>query len=285
MMKNRDNFVAFILTHGRADNVVTYNALRKHGYTGAIVLVVDDEDEQYNEYVKRYGREVVQFHKAGVACDTYDNRKERRVILFARNAAFEIARKLGYRYFVELDDDYEAFSTRFDKNGEFKEKKETRLDEVFDAMVDFMRECPNVATIALAQGGDYVGGGDTNRCKAVQMWRKAMNSFVCDTERRFDFRGRINEDVNTYTVLGAQGVLFFTHNLVCLHQKETQRNKGGMTGAYIDGGTYVKSFYSVIGMPSAVKIDLMGNKNMRLHHKVEWRNCVPMILREDIKKR
>jgi hypothetical protein len=117
------------------------------------------------------------------------------------------------------------------------------------------------------------------------MWRKAMNSFICDTERCFDFRGRINEDVNTYTLLGSQGALFFTHNLVCLHQAETQKNKGGMTGAYVDGGTYVKSFYSVIGMPSAVKVSVMGNKNMRLHHLVDWRHCVPMIMREEFKKK
>ena len=45
MMRNKD-FVAFILTHGRADNVITYNTLRNHGYTGRIVLIIDDEDTQ-----------------------------------------------------------------------------------------------------------------------------------------------------------------------------------------------------------------------------------------------
>lgn len=279
-----DNFIALILTHGRAENVVTYKALRNHGYTGPIALMIDDEDNQHTKYVQIYGGEVVQFHKAGVVCDTYDNRTERRVILFARNAAFDIAKELGYRYFIELDDDYTSFTTRFDKDGNFKEKKQTDLDEVFCAMVDFLKECENVSTIAMAQGGDYVGGGDTSRSSKIQLWRKAMNSFVCDTERRFGFRGRINEDVNTYTLLGSIGKLFFTHNLICLHQAETQKNKGGMTDAYIDGGTYIKSFYSVIGMPSAVKIGVMGNKNMRLHHLVNWRNCVPMILNEKNKK-
>ena len=280
-----DNFIALILTHGRAENVVTYKALRSHGYTGQIALVVDDEDEQYEKYVQIYGDEVVQFHKAGVECDTYDNRPERRVILFARNVSFDVAKKLGYRYFIELDDDYTSFNTRFDREGNFKGKKQTDLDAVFCAMVDFLKECKNVSTIAMAQGGDYVGGGNANRSSKIQMWRKAMNSFICDTERRFDFRGRINEDVNTYTLLGSQGALFFTHNLVCLHQVETQKNKGGMTGAYVDGGTYVKSFYSVIGMPSAVKVSVMGNKNMRLHHLVDWRHCVPMIMREEFKKK
>ena len=81
-------------------------------------------------------------------------------------------------------------------------------------MVDFLNECKNVSTIAMAQGGDYVGGGDSSRSNKIQMLRKAMNSFICDTERRFDFRGRINEDVNTYTLLGSQGFLFFTYKIL-----------------------------------------------------------------------
>ena len=153
------DFVALILTHGRADGVVTYNTLRKRGYTGPIRLVIDDEDDQAEEYYKKYPNEVVQFHKAGVECDTFDNRKERRVILFARNAAFDIAEQLGYRYFIELDDDYREFSFRFNKELEFHKEQAYCLDDIFTCMVDFLKDCPDVATIAMAQGGDFVGGG------------------------------------------------------------------------------------------------------------------------------
>ena len=54
---------------------------------------------------------------------------------------------------------------------------------------------------------------------------------------------------------------------------------------YLDSGTYLKSFYSVMGMPSAVRIQEMGDKNKRIHHAVEWESCVPMILNECYKKR
>ena len=50
----RRDFVAFILTHGRADNVITYKAVRKAGYTGRIVLVLDNEDEQLDRYFSLY---------------------------------------------------------------------------------------------------------------------------------------------------------------------------------------------------------------------------------------
>ena len=58
-----------------------------------------------------------------------------------------------------------------------------------------------------------------------------------------------------------------------------------MSTVYLDSGTYLKSFYSVMGMPSAVRIQEMGDKNKRIHHAVEWESCVPMILNEQHKKR
>lgn len=48
----RNDFAVFILTHGRADNVVTVPAIKKAGYTGKIYFIIDDEDEQAEEYKK-----------------------------------------------------------------------------------------------------------------------------------------------------------------------------------------------------------------------------------------
>ena len=112
-----------------------------------------------------------------------------------------------------------------------------------------------------------------------------MNTFFCDVEKPFQFLGRINEDVNTYTRLGSTGWLGLTVTDGQINQKQTQKNKGGMSTVYLDSGTYLKSFYSVMGMPSAVRIQEMGDKNKRIHHAVEWESCVPMILNEQYKKR
>ncbi len=38
-----------ILTHGRADNVVTVKTLRQSGYSGEIYIVIDNTDEQEEE--------------------------------------------------------------------------------------------------------------------------------------------------------------------------------------------------------------------------------------------
>ena len=112
-----------------------------------------------------------------------------------------------------------------------------------------------------------------------------MNSFICSVDRPFKFFGRLNEDVNTYVTLGNRGKLFLTMPQVMLHQKATQQNPGGMSDIYLDKGTYIKSFYSVMYCPSAVRVDTMGDKyERRIHHQVRWRNAVPMIIREKWRK-
>ena len=86
----RDDFAAFILTHGRADRVDTYKTLRNCGYTGKVYIVIDDEDKTADEYRKRYGDMVLQFGKAEIAktFDEGDNFNDRRAIIYARNACF-----------------------------------------------------------------------------------------------------------------------------------------------------------------------------------------------------
>lgn len=283
----KKEFCALILTHGRPNKVFTYQTLLKSGYTGEIYLVVDNEDKHLAEYQEKYGKErVIIFDKKKVSkeIDNGDNFNDRRAIIYARNASFKIAEKLGFKYFIQLDDDYTAFNFKFDENNTFKETLIQNLDRTFKSLLDYYKSI-NVLSIAMAQNGDFIGGAKGGIAKGVKVKRKAMNSFICSTERPFKFIGRINEDVNTYTNLGNRGGIFFTIPLVSLIQKQTQSNKGGMTDLYLDSGTYVKSFYTVMYSPFCTTITEMGHKNKRLHHRVQWRNAVPMIIREKYKKK
>lgn len=281
----RGNFVAFILTHGRADNVTTYKTARKAGYTGRIVLVLDDEDEQLEQYFAIYGKENCYVFNKQKYVESTDNimKGSRGVIVYARNACFDIAEELGYKYFIELDDDYYEFSWKFDERGRFKQRHILNLNFVWRRMLEYFLSCPFV-TLAMAQCGDFVGGKENQLARTIGTKRKAMNSFICSTDRRFQFIGRINEDVNTYTMLSTQGKIFLTLAQVVLNQEMTQTNKGGMSEAYWDEGTFQKSFSSVVVCPSAVKMGMMGNINRRLHHSVQWKCVTPMIISEKWKK-
>jgi hypothetical protein len=205
------------------------------------------------------------------------------VILYARNAAFNIARKLGIRYFIQLDDDYHRFRFRF--NGTFNYILDgpniKNLDRLFFYLLEFY-VTSGATTLAISQGGDFIGGSENKRfASTIRLHRKAMNFFICSTDRPFQFLGLVNEDVTSYVRLGSIGLLFFTINQVCLEQKQTQSSSGGMTEQYLASGTYIKSFYSVMYQPSSVKVAIRCN---RLHHVILWKNTVPKILSESLRK-
>lgn len=281
----RNDFAVFILSHGRADRVVTVKTLRKRGYTGKIYIIIDDQDSDEPEYYKRYGDSVIKFNKAEAAdrSDVMDMDTDMRIVLYARNECHRIAKELGLTYFLELDDDYNEFRFRVNKNGMFSSVRIKNLDKLFDAMIDFL-EVSGAVTVALAQSGDFVGGMGSNVWKK-QLTRKAMNSFFCKVDRPFQFLGRINEDVNAYTLLGSKGKLFFTVAKATLNQETTQQNKKGLTDVYLKYGTYVKSFYTVMCMPSAAKVRMLNTTNPRIHHKIEWDHCTPQIISERYRKR
>lgn len=282
-MENR--YAIFILTYGRADKVYTYETLKKYNYTGDIYLVCSDDDKQLKTYKELYKDKVQVFSKKDYKgkFDIGDNFNDDRVVVYARNAVFDIAKKLKYKYFLVLDDDYTAFRYTRDSNQEYLTKRKyVNIQKVIDLLLNYYKKT-NAKTLCIAQGGDFVAGEHSSICKK-KLSRKAMNFFICSTERRFEFIGRINEDVNTYVRFGETGMLFQTIFDIRLEQLQTQINSGGLTEFYLDGGTYVKSFYTVMFSPSCTKINLMGVKNKRLHHSIRWNNAVPMIIDEKYKK-
>lgn len=278
-----DSFAVFILSHGRPDRVRTLQSLLRGGYSGRWYIVIDNEDAAAGEYRKKYGQHIVMFDKLAVSrtFDTADNFQDRRTVVYARNACFDIAEQMGLEYFVQLDDDYNTFMYRFIQGGKLKGVQIKQLDRVFDAMLDFL-DNSGALTVAMAQGGDLIGGIHSNNFNKGLL-RKAMNTFFCRTDRKFKFLGRINEDVNTYVKVGGLGELFFTVSAICMTQEQTQSNSGGMTDVYLASGTYLKSFYTVMFCPSCVTVKMMGDKHYRLHHHIRWVNAVPMILSEDHK--
>ncbi len=216
--------------------------------------------------------------------DEGDNFGDRRAIVYARNACFDIAKKLGYTYFIQLDDDYTSLRYKINRQMESVSGDWILdLDRIIEMLLEYFIATP-CSSIAIAQGGDFIGGEENSLAKTKELRRKCMNSFIGSTERRFQFIGRVNEDVNTYTRIASTGPLFLTIPILAIQQKQTQSNSGGMTEMYLDSGTYVKSFYTVMYSPSCTKIRMMGSTSKRLHHSIDWPSAVPVILDEGVKK-
>ena len=53
----QDNFAVFILSHGRAGTIKTLKMLKKGNYTGKTYIIIDNQDEQGEEYKKLYGEQ------------------------------------------------------------------------------------------------------------------------------------------------------------------------------------------------------------------------------------
>lgn len=287
-MSTQSDFAIFILTHGRPTNIKTMATLKECGYTGKLYLVVDDEDKTLDKYIANFGKDrVVVFNKKEMAdqVDEGNNFDERRTITHARNACFKIAKDLGIKYFMELDDDYISFEYRYvSRCGEkLKVHYVSNLDAVLGLYLEFYK-ATGFSSMAFAQGGDFIGGVENKYATKKPLIRKCMNSFICSTERPFQFIGAMNEDVNTYVTLGSRGVLFGTIPMISLVQTATQSQKHGITDMYLRFGTYCKAFTTVMMHPSSVRISMMNTSNPRIHHLIKWQNTTPMIVSEQYRK-
>lgn len=284
-MKNY-KFITFILCYNRPNMVKTLHTLERCNYAGDYRLILGSDDPQLSAYLKIYGKDnICIFNKDDYKwVDKQDTFGRMNCVVYARNAVFDIAKDLGYKYFVVLDDDYTEIRYRFEHNGSLSSRYCKDADELFNVMFDLLESSEKITCTALAQTGDYIGGLGSALLKGSTI-RKIMNSWFCSTDKRFIFTGTINEDTTAYTTLGSRGKVFLTVQKASINQADTQQLKGGLTDVYLDLGTYIKSYYSVMSCPSAVKISIMGDTHYRMHHLVKWNNCVPKIISGKYKKK
>ena len=290
----RNDFAVFILTHRRPDKQTTLKTLRRGCYSGNVFLVVDDEDPMLDEYRAKYGDAVRVFSKEKYdkRFDIADNFKRRDAVVWARNASYDIAAEVGARYFLMHDDDYGSVFSRFGVDGtprnvDLAKTADGRLDKAISSMLKWYIKAKQISTLCMAQGGDWIGGHPGVR--SLHCRRKSMNTFFCDTERRIEFTGRLNEDTTAYCYWGHIGLLFLTAMQIHVVQEQTQKSAGGLTDAYLDLGTYAKSFYSVMHCPSFVQIGAIkghgGNNAGRIHHEIDYERGLPKIMRASVKRR
>lgn len=285
-----DEILLIVISYNRPDRLPTINRLATMNYTGPVALLIADDDPQRDLYHELHGDKVVEFNKAATAAipefDNGDNFGSYNTAVYPRNACHPIASELGYRWYLILDDDYSWMEWRYDPHDRtYNYRRLFKLEGVIEALRDF-QEATGIY-IAISQGGEWLGGSNSGFGQAITVKRKMMNWFMYDTTQEPYYQpGNINEDVNKYTEDQRRGdVTCMTTNMVSLSQWNSQKNEGGMQDAYLDYGTYVKSFYTVMRCPSAVIVKPLGsNTKPRLHHSVDWDAVAPKIVGEHHKK-
>ena len=278
MMENKD-FAVFILSHGRADTISTYKALRDGGYTGRTYVVIDNEDDQEDLYRQKFGDDIIQFDKRDYLekTDLGDLDTDRRIGVFARNFIQDEAKRLGYKFHLQLDDDVHGFTYRFAQGKVLRALHCSHLDEVFSGMVEYMKETP-ITSLSFALSAYNMGGVDGSIKEG--MTRKTMTTFLMRADDVQYFHMRMNDDITTAVINGMRGKLYYSYLPIEVEVDKTQVKAGGMTDIYQKNGTYRKSFYSVMCCPSCVKVSAMGITDYRIHHTISWNNAVPKLLSE-----
>ena len=277
-MKSND-FAVFILSHGRADTITTYKALRDGGYTGRTYVVIDNEDDQEELYRHKFGDDIIQFDKRDYLekTDLGDLDTDRRIGVFARNFIQDEAKRLGYKFHLQLDDDVHGFTYRFAQGKVLRALHCSHLDEVFSGMVEYMKETP-ITSLSFALSAYNMGGVDGSIKDG--MTRKTMTTFLMRADDVQYFHMRMNDDITTSLINGMRGKLYYSYLPIEVEVDKTQVKAGGMTDIYQKNGTYRKSFYSVMCCPSCVKVSAMGITDYRIHHTISWNNAVPKLLSE-----
>ena len=276
MLKN--NVGVFILSHGRADNVVTYKVLRNQGYTGKIYIVCDDEDEQLPLYKKNF-ENVIVFSKKDIKFDVGDNlHKLTKVSSIARNAIVKL--KKDVEFVLMLDDDYKGFNYKIPNGNALKSTKIKNFDKLIDTYVDFLKTNENILSLSFGTAGDYVGG--TNNKVKDGIYFNGRNSFLFRANENFEFKGRIMEDVTTPAYHNSVGKFFITVLGVQIDVVSRENNTGGIKYKEYELNDYWQYFYPVLWNPSAIKV--RANKDGTFIKNVTAENLIPKILSDRWKK-
>lgn len=277
-------FAIFILTHGRPHNQLTVKTLQDLGYTGDLYLVVDDQDETFDEYVAEWGADrVVVFHKDYFIqnTDTGLNVPVPKFAVFARNAIEHIVKCMGYKSFMMLDDDITRFRVRLPDDGSLRSYQfNGHFNEIIDKAVDFLLDC-SIACMGLGFCNLYIGGVD-NFNKENPRQRLCAEAFIRNTSYPTDWRLNMVEDMITSIDAAQRGDVWFQFLPIQVEIKMSEGAvEGGNSDVYRQMGMYRISFMPVIAYPSSNAVRL-GKKTWASTTTPD--KCIPKIISSRYRK-
>lgn len=275
-----NNFAIIIKSHQRANTQLTYETLKRTGYTGRIYIVIDDEDEQLELYKQKYGDIIKVFNKDEMLkiTDTVDNFKNKNNALLPAAYCKILADELKLDYYIIIDDDIEDIRERFEENRQLKGRDIKNLDKIIELFIEYM-ENANISCLSFGNQGGYIGG--LNGKFKNGMGRNNNQNFLLKTKDNIKFLGTRNEDFNMVATYSKIGKLIFEIYKIGISSPERGSNEGGLQQDYEQAGFYTANFYSIIVAPYCCKI---GMRNNKITLKRNWERFAPKVLSEVYKK-
>lgn len=208
----------------------------------------------------------------------------KRVVSPARTAAYDVMKKRGIRYFMELDDDFVGvhIPERISHNVRAAKKRLHIGKEPPKFAMDYFREMVEAAFDLAASTGcivSFVQGGELMSADVSRYHfkPKCMNTFILDSEKPV-IGGGINEDVNMYCKRLTEAPRFQLGYIIWNHMGSQLR-----IGADYKG-TWEKTYATVILNPTAIVLATYNNHGAdksvgynyaRIHHAVQYEHTQP----------
>lgn len=228
-----------ICTHGRPDKQYTLEALRKAGYTGKIILVVDDEDDTVNALASKYTHYTDSSTSVCIFCKQdyidkvdYGPKLFRKVILYGKCACEQLAKELNLDAFVISDDDTKQFRFRWVEDGKLRAVNITKdFDSVFEAFTEYMLTA-DITALSFGYTSSYLKGTQVFEPHVLCNNRVAYNFVFRNTKHDVDWRGSYGEDLITACTSGIKGNIWMNIPTVQNDMVVQGKSSGGMTELY-----------------------------------------------------
>ena len=241
----------FILSNGRPDKVKTYDYL-KASFSGDVYILCDDQDETLPDYKDKFGSKVIAFNKDEWVkkSDPMDNFNSKKSVLYARNAVFEIADAMGYRYFAMADDDIKDLQFRYEQDGKLLAKPVSNLDKVIGYIVQLMNDTA-ISYFSFGTDKNFIGGVQ-NRNFQKKVIDKVYNFIICKSGQQHSYKGIMNEDEIHNVISLSTGVLLKSLTAIQIVMEPVGKGEtGGNSETYKENGyySYTRNFYPIIACP------------------------------------
>lgn len=279
------NYAIFICTHGRPDKQYTLETLRRCGYTGKIILIVDDEDDTVSELMlKTYGTadDVVKFRKQHYidSVDIGRSDAKRKAILYAKCACEDVAKERNLDAFVIADDDITDFRFRYDDNGKFATQYISQnMDIIIQSYFEYILSA-NICMTSFGTNQMFMGGKiPDNR---IGDFRIPYNFLFRNTSIPFQWISEMNEDTISIMVY-REPYYMIQLPFIKLEMRPLMAGaKGGMTEFYNQLSFAQRIGTIIMYSPSNIKYIATDKK---ITHSVKRDNAFPKLISSSIKKK
>lgn len=272
------DFAIYVMSHERSNDMATVKSLRKSGFTGEIIVVIDDLDSEADIYKDKIDEmentSLMVFSKSEVAknLDLMDNFGALGLGVYARIAIMEDAKKSGREIYGIFDDDVTEFTYRYDYYGTMKTKPIRDMDEIVNAMCEFL-SVPKISILSFKNSGGYFGGVN-GEFKRGFGYRPDQTYFCKGWD--IPFRGSRSDDEIGNAGTWRKGQCAYSIYSISHKTPSRGSNSGGMNADYAKNSMYTVNMYLVMDDPSSCYIS--GDK---IKYKPNCRR--PKVLAESVK--